>query len=333
MLMIKAILDAEKNATLNGIPDKAIYVPKKSKSDYPKVQFGSRYKQNRNKYSHDCSSSSQCNTKWDKLGCIELYKLTTVEERKDMLISNKTCFKCGAPFTRGIKAGKYLHSCKWFPGDKRQARCQGQNGSKPCYFAAATCLVHKNKASRELKSWLAKSKLKVDGVGVDCKPSIPENLREKRKLIELLKSENGNLDAILSSYKERKELQVMEKKSNLMNSDEDAKHTDAQDKAPLDENPAKIIEKERKIKSDLENPEINRTREPPRIVKRSPIYTEILECLKLSQQQLGLPLYASRQRPGVNVKQTGGDRCGGRGQPVGGGGIEREQPCATSVIY
>ena len=54
----------------------------------------------------------------------------------------KMCFKCGAPFTPGVKAGKYLHSCKWFPADKRQARCQGQNGSKPCYFAAATCLEH-----------------------------------------------------------------------------------------------------------------------------------------------------------------------------------------------
>ena len=139
-------------------------------------------------------------------------------------------------------------------------------------------------------------------------------------MIELLKSENGNLDTILSSYKsKRKELQPIEKKGNEMNADEE--------KAPWKNNPnntIKIIEKERKIKSDLENPEINRTREPPRIVKRSPIYTEILECLKLSQQQLGPPLYASRQRPGVNVKQTGGDRCGGRGQPVEEGGIERE---------
>ena len=73
MMMIKAILEAEKNATLNGIPDKAIYVPRRSnKSDYPKAQFGSRHKQNHNRYSHDCSSSSLCNTKWDKLGCIEL---------------------------------------------------------------------------------------------------------------------------------------------------------------------------------------------------------------------------------------------------------------------
>ena len=186
MWRIQAFLEAEKDSTLIGIPYKAIYVPKKNKSDYPKAQFSSRDKQNRNKYSHDCSSSSQCNTKWDMLGCIELYKLTTVEERKGMLISNKKCFKCGAPFTPGVRAGKYLHSCKWFPADKRQARCQGQNGSKPCYFAAATCLIHKDNISQGLRSWLSKSKLKI----VDYKPSTTENFKEKEKLIELLKSEN-----------------------------------------------------------------------------------------------------------------------------------------------
>ena len=68
------------------------------------------------------------------------------------------------------------------------------------------------------------------------------------------------------------------------------------------------------------NSKINRTREHPRIV-----HTEILKCLELiSQQQLGLPLYASHQRPGVKAQQAGEDRFGGQGQPVGGGGIERE---------
>ena len=126
MFMIKAILEEKKNATLNGIPDKVLYVRKKSKLDYPKAKLGSRYKQNCNRNCHDFSSSGQSNTEWDKLGCIELYKLTTVEERKNMLISMKMCFKCGASFTPGVRAGKYLHSCKWSPADKRQARCQGQ---------------------------------------------------------------------------------------------------------------------------------------------------------------------------------------------------------------
>ena len=54
---------------------------------------------------------------------------------------------------------------------------------------------------------------------------------------------------------------------------------------------------------------------------------------ELSQQQLSLQLRTSHQWPGLEVQQPGGDRRGGREQPVEGGGIEREQPCATSVIY
>merc|ERR1712013_857961 len=133
------------------------------------------------------------------------------------------CFKCEAPFTPGVKAGKYLHSCKWFPADKRQARCQGKNGSKPCYFAAATCLVHKDNISQRLRSWLSKSKLKI----VDHKPSILENLKEKEKLIELLKSENGNLDIILSSYQNRRKQEkfnLNDSIHNLMKGDENTKH-------------------------------------------------------------------------------------------------------------
>ena len=289
MLRIKAILEEEKNATLNGIPDKAIYVPRKCKSDYPKVQFGSRYKQNCNRNSHDCSSSDQCNTKWDMLGCIELYKLTTVEERKNMLISMKMCFKCGAPFTPGVKAGKYLHSCKWFPADKRQARCQGQNGSKPCYFAAATCLVHKDNISQGLRSWLSKSKLKI----VDYKPSTTENVKEKEKLIDLLKNR-------------RKQEKFNENIDNLMKDDGNTEHIGDEVKAPRDDDPTKITEKERKKNSDFENSKINRTREHPRIV-----HTEILKCLELiSQQQLGLPLYASHQRPGVWLKPNKQEKTG-----------------------
>ena len=95
MWRIQAILETQKDSTLNGIPDKAVYDTKKSHLDIPKAQYGSRYDKNRQTQGqgHDCSSSSQCNTKWDKLGCIELYKLSTVEERKNMLRSLRMCFK------------------------------------------------------------------------------------------------------------------------------------------------------------------------------------------------------------------------------------------------
>ena len=124
-------------------------------------------------------------------------------------------------------------------------------------------------------------------------------------MIELLKSENGNLDIILSSYQNRRKEKLNHNESidNLMKDDENenAKHIGDEVKAPRDDDPTKITEKERKKNSDYENSKINRTREHPRIV-----HTEILKCLELiSQQQLGLPLtplYASHQRPGVWLK-------------------------------
>ena len=153
MWRIQAFLEAEKDSTLIGIPDKSIYDPKKSHPDNPKAQYGSRHGKNRQTQGkgHDCSSSNQCITKWDKFGCIEVYKLATVEERRQMLISIKMCYRCGAPFTPGVKPdGTYIHKCKW-NRDKHEVRCQGQNGPYPCSVAAAMCLVHKNNASGELR--------------------------------------------------------------------------------------------------------------------------------------------------------------------------------------
>ena len=172
-----------------------------------------------------------------------------------MLISTKTCFKCRSPFIPGIKAGKYLHSCKWSPADKCQTRCRGQNGSKPCYFAAATCLVHKNNVSRELESWLAKSKIKVDSL-VEYEPTISEDFEEKEKLIEFLKSESGNLDTILPSYQNRRKqekLKLVKKIGNEMSAEENAKHIDDKDTAPLNNKTIKITGKERMKKSDFDN--------------------------------------------------------------------------------
>lgn len=82
---IQSILEAQKEATLNGIPDKSNYTPKKSDAETAKAQFGkSKGKPSQDKGGHNCSNSTVCNTKWDKLGCIELYKLTTVDERKNI---------------------------------------------------------------------------------------------------------------------------------------------------------------------------------------------------------------------------------------------------------
>ena len=79
---IHAILDAEKEATLNGIPDNINYSNRKPPD--PHNSKAHQYGGNRpfSAGNHDCFKSRQCNTDWDMLGCIELYKLSTVSERR-----------------------------------------------------------------------------------------------------------------------------------------------------------------------------------------------------------------------------------------------------------
>ena len=285
------ILETEKDSTLNGIPDKNNYVPKKHEPDHHRAQYGSRDGQNRNKHGHDCTNSPQCNTRWDMLGCIKLYKLATVEERKSMLISMRMCVSCGAPFTKN-RDGK--HKCKWLPTEKLQARCQGYKGSYQCHRAAAMCFTHTNNASRKLKSWLTKSNTKFVVRVVDSKPSIIENQKEREDLIKLLRSEDGNLDTILSSYQSKRKPNVKSfdrKKSQSgddkivphlldrafddistpddMQADETKEHIEDEDTPPLEKKPVKIFKKERKKKkTEIENLKIDNW-EPPRNAKRT----------------------------------------------------------------
>ena len=47
---------------------------------------------------HDCKKSKTCNEKWGGLGCVKIYQLATVQERKEHLKWLKLCFCCGLPF-------------------------------------------------------------------------------------------------------------------------------------------------------------------------------------------------------------------------------------------
>ena len=52
---------------------------------------------------HDCTKNSSCKDKWDLLGCIELYKLTSVDGRENFLWERCACFKCGSvQFQKGL---------------------------------------------------------------------------------------------------------------------------------------------------------------------------------------------------------------------------------------
>ena len=99
---------------------------------------------------HDCKNSNHCKTEWDGLGCTELYRCKTPDDRLNWLAERKLCFMCGSKYQN-------RHKCSWT--GKSDARCQNQS----CNKAAATCKYgkHKNKSSKVLLDWLKSSKVDI----------------------------------------------------------------------------------------------------------------------------------------------------------------------------
>ena len=96
-----------------------------------------------------------CNERWGGLGCVKIYKLATVNERREHLKKLKLCFCCGLLF-HGIpwKSGGRNTPCNW---DRKldPVKCHGDS----CEKGAATCLEHAEEANatEELKAWLDKT--------------------------------------------------------------------------------------------------------------------------------------------------------------------------------
>ena len=77
---------------------------------------------------HSCHKSPSCKPIWGLLGCVELYKLTSVNERHLYCRLSNCCDKCGAATYPNHSAplqdsgGKQKHKCSW--GDsKKIAQC------------------------------------------------------------------------------------------------------------------------------------------------------------------------------------------------------------------
>ena len=84
-------------------------------------------------------------------GCVELYKIRKIEERRSLIINKKLCFRCGHKYVKG----RFRHKCDWTDG-RDDIRCTEAN----CTFAAATCEDHTDNASQELLSWLERNSIK-----------------------------------------------------------------------------------------------------------------------------------------------------------------------------
>ena len=93
--------------------------------------------------SHLCRKSRSCNEEWGLLGCVELYKLKTAEERRAFCKEHNSCNRCGtltqpgdfSALPNGAKG--ICHKYDWSNG-KMIAQCTGDR----CWFSAATCEDH-----------------------------------------------------------------------------------------------------------------------------------------------------------------------------------------------
>ena len=82
----------------------------------------------------------------------KIYKLVTVNKKREHLKKLKLCFCCGLPF-HGVpwKSGGRNSPCNW---DRKldPVKCQGNS----CQKGATTCFEH-TEATEELKAWLDKN--------------------------------------------------------------------------------------------------------------------------------------------------------------------------------
>ena len=149
---------------------------------------------------HDCKYSKVCKEEWDLLGCIQLYKIDKVVERKSFLYEKKHCFRCGAKYQQ------LGHRCSWSKG-KFNARCtEISSNSEQCSSGAALCKKHPNNATSELKSWLATNKIKFT-VGMIASPcgktlKLPEASETKLldDFVEFAKSVDGSREEKLELF-------------------------------------------------------------------------------------------------------------------------------------
>ena len=200
---------------------------------------------------HDCKISKTCNTKWGGLGCSELYKFHTVQERCDHLKAQRLCFRCGQKFHGPFRDGTGS-KCSWGP-ELKAVKCTPTTGEN-CFSSAATCNKHQaeGNASRELKLWLDKMNIQTNVTSIFSFPfqnkgcSIPQNTNVSGKVRTKLQS------GLLSSNFSNDQLQ------EFFTHDLEAQHNKKVDVKPIPEGEVafvfcKIKGKESDVQAFIDN--------------------------------------------------------------------------------
>ena len=106
---ISAFLETKKNAAIGAADEE------KARSNSNRQSYQStKYKKEASEESLDQGGPTKCEfcngpnckTEWSGLGCLDLYKLASKDERIEWLKERRLCFKCGLSF-------KKFHECRW----------------------------------------------------------------------------------------------------------------------------------------------------------------------------------------------------------------------------
>ena len=135
---------------------------------------------------HNCHSSG-CEPSWGLLGCTELYKLKTVEQRIAYCKESKCCYICGGDMSDCDSADeKHKFHDYNNPVDRFLVKCTALRSNNPagkktyCFYGAALCPSHQSKpnTNSKLLDWLKKKRVKHElfaikqaSLGAKSKPS------------------------------------------------------------------------------------------------------------------------------------------------------------------
>ena len=163
---------------------------------------------------HECHRSSKCEPSWGLLGCIELYKLQTVDERIEYCKESSCCTSCGLGNLSKAEESNHRHRrCDYkSPVDRFILKCtawrsKDSSGRKLyCYHGAALCKDHQNlsNTNKKLLDWLKERKVRHDLFLVE-KPIVTKKSKSQnpvgcnealsdQKVMNLLREKMDNSD-------------------------------------------------------------------------------------------------------------------------------------------
>ena len=138
---------------------------------------------------HNCHKNNNCEPSWGLLGCVELYKLKTVEQRTAYCRESGCCYICGGDMS-GYQNGEDRHRfCDYNnPVDRFLVKCTvlrstSNSGKKNfCFYGAALCPHHQSRPNTNSKliDWLKKKRIKHELFTIK-QPSLVSKSKNKCK--------------------------------------------------------------------------------------------------------------------------------------------------------